>query len=529
MKTTENPVAKIRDLKNGQLYPALVGNTHLVLALINGKIYAMGGNCTHYNAPLEKGVISGNRVVCPWHNACFDIATGDMLEPPGLNSLPSYSVQVKGDEVWVTVPEDTPRQRIPTMVQHNPDVDGRTFVILGAGAAGTHAAETLRQVGFQGQILLITAENEGSYDQTMLSKQYLKGATAENALPLRSPDFYQDYDIELHTGNRVTRVETRRKQITFDNECTRTYDTLLLATGGKARRLNLEGSDLNNIFTLHDYADAEHILDAAQQAKKAVILGSSFIGMEVAAALNHQGIDVTVVSPEAVPFEKILGKPVGQLLQQTHEEHGIRFILKRKVVQFEGTDIVEAAVLENGNRLSADLVVMGVGVQPITDYLVDIPINEQDQSVSTDEYLRVRQDVYAAGDIAQFPDWRTGQPIRIEHWRLAAQHGRIAARNMVGQAVPFRGIPFFWTTQFDIKLRYVGYAEAWDDLIIDGDLSQKSFIALYCQDGRVLAATGSQRDTEMAIISELMRLDAMPAAADLRHGSFDWLSQLPVK
>ena len=235
---------------------------------------------------------------------------------------------------------------------------------------------------------------------------------------------------------------------------------------------------------------------------------------------------MTVVSPDTLPFKKVLGEEIGRLFQQVHEEKGVSFRLGCEVRQLEGNGKVEAVILDNGDRYTTDMVVVGIGVQPATEFLEGVELHPKDQSVPVDEYLCAGDGLYAAGDIARFPDWRTGEATRIEHWRIAAQQGRIAAYNMAGQPIKFRGVPVFWTMQFEFPLRYVGHAEQWDEIIVDGDLQKREFIAFYVKDHQVLAAATSQRDTETAAISELMRLNQMPDPEILRSSNFDLVKQL---
>jgi len=521
MKQIEAVVANVNDLQDGEIQQVCVGETDVLLARVDGKFHATGAHCSHYQAPLAEGVLSGNRIICPWHNACFNVVTGDQQEPPGLDSLTRYQVRVEGENVIVSVPEPAPGLRTPSMAQSNLEADGRTFVILGAGAAGAHAAETLREAGYQGRIVMVTYENKLPYDRTWLSKDFFIGQVTREQMPLRSSDFYKDHNIEVLLNKQAVRVDANSKTITFKDGDSLNYDALLLATGGKPRQLDVPGKDLQNVFTLRSFEDTDQILAAAQPGARAVVIGSSFIGMEVASGLTQRGLKVTVVSPEPVPFKKILGEEIGQVFQQVHEEAGVSFRLGMKATQFVGNGKVEAVILENGERLTADLVVVGIGVQPATEFLEGVELHPEDRSVPVDEYLCAAPGLYAAGDIARYPDWLTGKATRIEHWRLAAQQGRTAARNMAGQTVKFMGLPVFWTMQFKFPLRYVGHAEQWDEIIFDGDLEQREFIAFYIKDNQVLAAATSKRDTETAAISELMRLNQMPTPEALRNGSVD--------
>jgi NADPH-dependent 2,4-dienoyl-CoA reductase/sulfur reductase-like enzyme/nitrite reductase/ring-hydroxylating ferredoxin subunit len=526
MNKTGVKIAHINDLKVGQMKQFKVDNNKILLArLEEEKFYATAPNCTHSGAPLEKGILSGKRVVCPWHNACFNITTGDQEQPPGLDALPSFPVYLDGENVIVELPEKVPMQRIHQMAKHQPSVDSRVFAIIGTGAAGNMAAETLRREGFQGQIFLITKEEKLPYDRTKLSKKYLQGGATAEDLPQRSCEFYQEYDIELRCGRAVTEVNPKQKTITFEDQSTLSYDKLLVATGGKAVKLDVPGVDLENIYTLHQFNDADSILEEIKQVKKAVVVGSSFISMETAASLTQQGIAVTVVSPDSVPFEKILGKDVGKMFQKLHENNGVSFKLGTKVKAFEGETKVQAAITENGEKIPTDLVIVGIGVKPITHFLEGVKLNDKDNSVIVNEYLQATEDLYAAGDIAEFPYQPTGKMTRIEHWRLAAQHGRIAAQNMLGKAIKFAGIPFFWSGQYDVKLRYAGHAEEWDEIIIDGDLNQQEFLAFYIKDNQILAVSSCGRDRDLAAITELMRLQQMPTSDALRQ-PINWVQQL---
>ena len=522
----EVAVAKTSDLQNGQMQQIDVGDSQILLSKIDDKFYAIGAFCTHYGAPLAKGVLCGERIVCPWHNACFNAVAGKLEEPPALDSLPTFSTRVEGEEVLVELPEEIPKQRTEEMAQYTPEAEERTFVILGAGAAGTAAVEVLRQKGFQGKIILVSAEEKLPYDRTKLSKNYLQGQADEDSLPLRSCEFYDEHDIELRFGKAVTKVDAPQKSLTLEDGSTIKYDSLLLATGGTARKLDVPGGDLTNIFTIRQPEDANSILDAVKDAKKALIVGSSFIGMEAAASLNKQGLEVTVVSPDDVPFKKVLGDRLGKMFQKVHEQNGVTFKFGTKATEFTGNGKVEGAVLENGEKITTDLVIVGIGVQPNTSYLEGIELNEKDHSIPVNEYLQTEtEDLYAAGDIAQFPYAPMGEATRIEHWRLAAQHGQLAAANMLSGKTEkvSQIVPYFWSGQYDLKLRYVGHAEKWDEIYIDGDLDEAEFLAHYIKDNKVMAVAGINRDKEIAAISELMRLQKMPDAAQVKGQSVDWL------
>jgi NADPH-dependent 2,4-dienoyl-CoA reductase/sulfur reductase-like enzyme len=428
------------------------------------------------------------------------------------------------EDVIVSIPEDSTGRRIPDMAKHNPQIDSRTFAIIGTGAAGSAAAETLRQAGFAGRVVMVTREERLPYDRTGLSKGFLKSEDSEPGM-LRSADFYDEYDIEVLTKREVIDIDAADKKIAFQGGSSMKYDRLLLATGSIPRRLNIVGASLENVSTLRNPDDANFIKSMSQGGSRIVIVGASFIGMETAASLVENDVSITVVAPESVPFQNTLGKEIGQMYKDLHEENGISFNLGSKIAWFQGEKKVQKVVLEGGDVLEADFVLMGVGVQPATGFLKGLELNP-DGSLSVDKNFRVAEDIYAAGDIASFTDWRTGERIRIEHWRLAEQHGRIAARNMAGKETEFRSLPFFWTNQLRVSLGYMGYVKDWDDIIIHGELSERNFAAYYVKDGRILAACGAGSAVQKTAIAELMRTNQMPTLDELRQGPVDMNQKL---
>ncbi|MEO1465508.1 MAG: FAD-dependent oxidoreductase [Cyanobacteria bacterium J06633_1] len=522
----EIAVAKVGDLQNGQMQQIEIDDSQILLSKINDKYYATSAFCTHNGAPLAKGVLCGERIVCPWHNACFNAIAGQQLEPPGLDSLAHFATRVEGEQILVKLPDQIPQQRTLTMAQSSPDADRRTFVILGAGAAGTTAVEMLRQRGFMGKIILISNEDKLPYDRTKLSKNYLQGQGEAADLSLRSCEFYSSHGIELRFGQAVKKVDALAKKIIFADSTELEFDSLLLATGGSARKLDVPGAELDNIFTIRQPQDVDSLLSTIKEAKKAVVIGSSFIGMEAAASLTQQGLEVTVVSSSRVPFQKILGEQLGKMFQKVHESQGVKFQFAAKATEFMGNKRVEQVVLDNGEKIDSDLVILGIGVELNTSYLSGIKLNSKDQSIPVNSYLQTEiNDIYAAGDIAQFPYAPMNESTRIEHWRLAAQHGRIAAVNMLEtkQSPVDHLVPFFWSGQYDLKLRYVGHAEKWDDIKLDGDLESPEFLAYYLKGDRIMAVAGINRDRDLAAISELMRLQQMPEAAAVDNAKVNWL------
>ena len=519
-------VAKTSELADGEMKQVSANGVEILLSCVGGNFHAVGAHCTHYGAPLVEGVLSGERVVCPWHHACFNARTGDLQEPPAFDALPRYKVKIENDQVIVRVPDGASDRRTPWMTKRDKR-DESVFVIAGGGAAGYAAAQTLREDGFTGRLLLITRENHLPYDRPNLSKEYVQGNAEPGWLPLRSEDFFAEQDIEIRQGKEIKRIDTAKKTITFaDGEALR-CDALLVATGGEPRKLPFQLESQENVFLLRSYDDSDAIIAAAEKGKRAIVIGASFIGMEVASSLMARGCEVTVVAPDDVPFQKILGAEIGRLFQDVHEEQGVKFKLGVSVEDFTGPEKVTAVILENGERLEADLVLVGIGVKPATDFLEGVTLH-RDGGVIVDEHMRAADGVYAAGDIAYFPHPLTGERQRIEHWRTAMQQGRIAAHNMAGKDVSYDGVPFFWTRQFDVGLLYVGHAKQWDEIIYQGDVSGRDFLAFYVKENRVLAVAGMNRDPEMAAIEELMRMDRMPTPAQIKGGSANFLELLTM-
>jgi NADPH-dependent 2,4-dienoyl-CoA reductase/sulfur reductase-like enzyme/nitrite reductase/ring-hydroxylating ferredoxin subunit len=470
------------ELASGQLLGHANGEP-VLLVQQDQEIFAIGATCTHYGGPLAEGLVGERSIRCPWHHACFDLRTGAALRAPALNPLPCYEVERADGRIRVGARRGEP-------VSLRRDSALRTVAIVGAGAAGESAAETLRREGYDGEILLFGADDAPPVDRPNLSKDYLAGNAPEEWMPLRQPSYFGERKIALTLGTRVAAIDPAAKKLTLADGREVAWDALLLATGADPVRPPVPGADRPHVHTLRTLGDSRAIIAAAAQAKRAVVVGASFIAMEVAASLRARNLSVEVVAPEAVPFERTLGPQIGAVLKGAHEKNGVRFHLGQSVAAIEDG----AVVLTGGARVAAELVVLGVGVRPSVG-LAQAAGLTVDRGVVVDDRLRTSAPgVFAAGDIARFPYGPTGESVRIEHWVVAQRMGKVAALNILGRDTSFASPPFFWSTQFDVTINYVGHAERWDRIDVAGNLEARDATVAYRLGGRTLAVATLGRD-----------------------------------
>lgn len=513
MNSNEFFAIKKDELKGGEKKEITIQGSKILIANVNGTLYAVGAVCPHYKAPLVKGALCGTKLYCPWHHSAFDITTGKLCEPPAIDGLPVYEVVEKEDGIYIKLPAGE-----PAIKKQTTSFDDKTFVIIGGGAAGLMAVQTLRRQGFGGKLIMITHETELPYDRTVLSKNFLSGKKKEEELPLRKKDFYETNDIKTITGKEVTKADVINKQITLSDGSSLSYDSLLIASGSQPGKLTVEGADKKNVFTLRSEDDVKQILNEIKNAKKICIIGASFIALETAASLATIGLEITVIAKEKLPFEKNFGKDIGEMFLNMHKDKGVTIKTEAEVEKIEGTDKAEAIILKSGERIETDMIIAGIGVAPKTGFVEGITLNEKDKSIPVDEYLKAAEDCFAAGDIARYKDVNTNNPVRIEHWRVAQQHGRIAALNMLNLSHSVREIvPFFWTNQFDKRLSYVGHAEDWDEIVIDGNIAEQSFLSFYIKDNKVQAVASMNRDEDSNVIEELMLTKGHLTLADIKQ------------
>jgi apoptosis-inducing factor 3 len=476
--------------EGGKLLGHALGEA-VLLSRVGGELFAIGATCTHYGGPLGEGVLDGDTVRCPWHHACFSLKTGEALRAPALSPVPCWEVETRGDRAVVTkkVERDPLAATFPTTKPA--PADQRRMVIVGAGAAGSAAAEMLRRSGFGGSITVIDGEPDSPYDRPNLSKDYLAGNAPEEWIPLRPADFYMKHGVDLVRA-KATRLDLSARTVELEGRAPVPYDALLLATGADPIRLPLPGSDLPHVHYLRSLADSRAIIAATAGAKSAVVIGGSFIGLEVAASLRARSLEVHVVAPEARPLERVVGPELGAFIKSLHEEKGVQFHLEHKPASVDG----QSVMLDDGTRLAAELVVIGVGVRPRLALAEGAGL-ALDRGVSVNEFLETSAaGVFAAGDIARWPDPHSGDRIRVEHWVVAQRMGQTAARNMLGARERFDRVPFFWSAHYDVSINYVGHAEAWDRLTVDGSAEDRDVAVRYEKGGKLLALATIFRDEE---------------------------------
>jgi apoptosis-inducing factor 3 len=475
----------IEEIPDGGMLAGNVRDEPALLIRQGGEVFAIGAICTHYSGPLAEGLVVGDTIRCPWHHACFSLRTGKAVRAPALNPVSCWRVSRRDGMVFVEGKTDLPKPP-PLSSSNLPN----KVVIIGGGAAGNAAAETLRNEGFGGKVILLSADQSGPYDRPNLSKGYLAGSAEEDWIPLRSPDFYKEQEIDLRLNTGVAAIDAARRTLRLASGTELSYDALLLATGAEPVRLDLPGQNLPHVHYLRTLADSRAIAAKAQSARRAVVLGASFIGLEVAASLRARAVAVEVVAPERVPMERILGPDAGQFLRALHEGHGVGFHLGTTAQSIGPRSVT----LSGGQELEADLVVIGAGVRPLTGLAEEAGL-ATDRGVVVDAYLETSApNIYAAGDIARWPDRLTGEPIRIEHFVVAERQGQTAARNILGARERFDAVPFFWTEQYDVAIAYVGHAAQWDEAKIDGSFEARDCTISYRRGGKTLAVATLGRD-----------------------------------
>ncbi len=468
----------VNDVREGMPLLGHARGEAVVLARSGGEFFAVGATCTHYAASLAGGIVADGAVRCPLHHSCFDLKTGEAVRAPAFASLACYRVEVAGGRVRVG--ERRPEAAAETAAPARPS----SVVIVGAGAAAYAAADKLRREGFQGKITMIGSEDTGPVDRPNLSKDYLAGKAPDEWIPLPMPA-----GVEIRTGTRATAIDTSGRRVLLADGSAVPWDALLLATGVEVVKLQVSGADLPHVHTLRTLADSKAIIADAAYAKRAVVVGAGFIGLEAAASLRERGVGVDVVDLFP-PFERVLGPEVGKLVKGLHEKHGVVFHIGESVASISKS----AVALKSGVELPADLVVVGIGVRPTT-VLAESAGLRIDRGILVDEHLETSaKGIFAAGDVVRWNDPRFGGPIRVEHWVAAERMGAAAARSILGRPGAFRDVPFFWSAHYDVLIAYVGHAEKWDRIDVHGSLAALDATLAYRQGKKTYAVVTIGRD-----------------------------------
>lgn len=488
---------RLADLPDGGKLVGHCGDAQVLLVRRGEEIFAVDAQCTHYNGPLVHGLVTGETVRCPWHHGCFSLRTGEALRAPAFSPLACWRVEQRDGQVFVV----GKRKRGEAASREQPvGAMPEKIVIVGGGAAGFAAAEMLRREQYIGSIVMLSDDASLPVDRPNLSKDYLAGKAPEEWLPLRGENYYFKNQIDLRLGTQAVRIEPLTRKVILTDGYSVPYDRLLLATGSEPVRLAIPGADQPHVHTLHSLADCRAIIGQAATAQRAIVLGASFIGLEVAAALRARGVEVHVVAPDKHPMERVLGSQMGNFIRTLHEQNGVVFHLEDIASSIDGDEVK----LRSGKALSGDLVVAGIGVRPRTGLAESAGLTT-DHGVVVDGFLETSEmGIFAAGDIARWPDQHSGENIRVEHWVVAERQGQTAALNMLGRREKFNAVPFFWSQHYDVRINYVGHAERWDEIMVEGDIAGRDCLLRFKRNGRVLAAASVSRDIENLMIEMAM-------------------------
>ncbi|HEX4181706.1 MAG TPA: FAD-dependent oxidoreductase [Caulobacteraceae bacterium] len=473
------------DIAEGKMLQGHVGDEAVLIARAGGTLFAIGAECTHYHGPLAEGLIDGETVHCPWHHACFSLRTGQALAAPAVDPVSCWIVEEAGGRVFVKSKQGDAPAPVPRG-------SGQRVVIVGGGAAGYAAAELLRREAFAGDVTVLSDDADAPYDRPNCSKDYLAGEAPQEWMPLREDSFYADRKIDLRLNTEVAAIDAKAKTVSVRQGASLAYDVLILATGAEPGRPPIPGLDGPNAYTLRSLKDADAIIAAAEKAKRVAVIGASFIGLETAGALRQRGLEVNVIAPEDVPLERIVGRALGEWVRGVHEAKGVVFHLGRKVSGYEGGHVK----MDQGDPVAADFIVVGTGVRPRVA-LAEAAGLKVDNGVVVDDHLRTSAEgVYAAGDVARYPDPVSGKLIRVEHWVHAERQGQYLARLILGDDRPFGDSPFFWSSHYDKSIRHAGHAEAFDTPEVEGSIAGEDAAVRFKSGGRLLAVATVGRDLE---------------------------------
>lgn len=449
------------------------------------QVFAVGALCSHYGGNLNDGIIVDGSVRCPWHHACFDLSTGEAKKAPALSPIATWQTEIIDGMIYVRGQRVSKEpEKFDTTQEH--------FVIVGSGAAGHAAAEMLRREGFKGLLTILSEDEDLPYDRPNLSKDYLAGHAPEEWIPLRTQDYYDSKEINFRLKTKVLDLDIVSKSLILSNGESVRFHKCLLATGGSPIQPKIPGIDQPHVHFLRTLSDCRKLIAGLGKVKKVAIVGSGFIGLESAAALKARGLDVVVISQGSIPLAHVVGDEMGAFLKSVHEKNGVRFILGETVTGIEKEQII----LSNGERESADLVLVAVGIRPNTQ-LAERAGLRCENGILVNEYFETNApNIFAVGDVARWPDPRAGEPIRVEHWAVAQRHGQAAALNMLGKNKKFLDVPFFWSQQFDVGFSYVGYSSGWTKSKVYGQVEKQDCAVAFYKNDKIVAVLTQGRDMQ---------------------------------
>lgn len=528
------PVDEYRD---GTLIDLPVGESgvksrsSIVVARYQGSFFVIDGTCPHSGAKLANGVLSFEKgmpvLTSPQEDASFYLKSGKSIRGPRIDGVATYPAEVSRGKLSTRLPKDflsggQVKSITPTMSRKNPR-DKQIFAIVGGGAAASAAAETLRQEGFTGQIVMLTQEQYDPYDRTMLSKKLQPKASD---LTLRTADFLKQHGIEVVHQAIVTGVDAQAQKISYEvrGETRKLeYDKVLVATGCTPRRLGVPGSEFPGVFTLRTPEDAEKIAQLSCKGNKIVLVGGSFTSLELASTLRAKKCDVTIIAMETYPFERVFGRKIGGAIARILHDKGVEWLGNASVRLFRGAEDtgVNGVELDDGEVLPADAVVLCIGASPNTNMIEGVSLDNSG-GILVGPHLNSEDapTMFAAGDVCTYPSVRTGEKKRIEHWNVAVQQGRVAARNMLNQSVPFTTLPYFSTKLFGMTLQCVGdRPKDLNQVYLEGDLSEHEFIAYITEEDDIRAVVTMNRDSVCAACAELMKHGQMPKVSHIQIGA----------
>jgi NADPH-dependent 2,4-dienoyl-CoA reductase/sulfur reductase-like enzyme/nitrite reductase/ring-hydroxylating ferredoxin subunit len=474
------------DVPEGGKLVGHVGDEEVLVARVGGELFAIGAHCTHYGGPLGKGLIVGDTVRCPLHHAHFCLRSGEALAAPAIDPVKRWMVQETDGVIRV----GREAAAAPAKPARRASGRPRRVVIIGGGAAGFAAAEMLRREGFDGSVTLLSADADAPYDRPNCSKDYLAGKAPAEWMPLRGDTWYGDRDIDLQLNTEASSLDVAANTVSLKDGRSFAWDALLIATGAEPVRLPIEGFAHPDVHTLRSMRDADVIATAAGKAKRVAVVGAGFIGLEAAGALRSRGLEVHVAAHEPVPLGHVMGDEIGRWVRGLHEQAGIVFHLGCTVHGWTDGRLT----LDGGRTIEADFLVVGTGVRPRTQ-IAEAAGLALDRGILVNARLRTNAPgVYAAGDVARFPDRRSGQYIRVEHWVHAERQGQHVARMILGDDAPFADVPYFWSRHQDAAVHYVGHAEIFDVPTVDGSLERRNAEVKFTSTGRLMALATVGRD-----------------------------------